>query len=586
MSIFLQVFLAFFSAIMQSFAIQNEFLLFGSPFLGLFSLVPLYFAFLHCKSYKIAGLLLSIQFTFVHLFSSFWLGFFKDFAALTLGGTVAYYTVLGFFLGQIMFVPFNTTRKNALQEKSSFIFNKPHAIWNIPARVILFASLWTIYEWFKSIGFLGYPWVTILMTSWKWPLLTQIVSITGTWGITFLFTLFNAVVAEGIYNGFHILHHERNKSIHTYTWTAAFCVTLFICALIQGFIQYNKERIPTKTVDTVMVQTNTDSWLTFNDKEAITIGQNLTTKAIEEYGKKPDLVIWSEALLADYFPNAEFLYNIYPLQKPLLSFVDEIDAPFIIGGPTIITQQKTGREVANNSALYFDKDGNYVDFYGKIHLVPFAERIPYDDSEFVQKFMQRVVGFSSGWAPGEYYTLFDVPLKTGENIKISTPICFEDAFSSICRSLWLEGSEAFYNITNDSWSMTNSAEIQHFVISSFRSQELRTTLVRSTNSGFSVVVDPAGKIIYSLPLFEAVSGGFDVPIYERETTLYALLGDWLPISLLVGFLIFYLIFIVLKINILPFATFESDIRQNEANCLIKQETVPCTEQAKAEWINE
>ena len=541
MSIFTQVFLAFFSAIMQSFAIQNEFLLFGSPILGLFSLVPLYFAFLHCESYKMAGLLLSIQFTFAHLFSSFWLGFFKDFAALTLGGTVAYYTVLGFFLGQILFVPFYNSRKNALQERASFVFNKPLTAWNIPARVILFACVWTIYEWYKSNGFLAYPWVTMLMTAWKWPLITQIVSITGSWGITFLFTLFNAVVTEGLFNGFHILHRERSKSIHTYTWTAAFCVALFICALIQGFIQFNKERIPIEKVDTIIVQTNTDSWLTFNDEEAIMIGQELTTEAITDYRKQPDLVIWSEALLSNSFPRAESLYTIYPKEKPLLQFIDEVDAPFIIGGSTIITQQKTGKRAANNSALYFDKDGNYVDFYGKIHLVPFAERIPYADSEFVQNFMQKVVGFSSGWEPGEYFTLFDLPLKTGETIKISTPICFEDAFPEICRGLWKKGSDVFYNITNDSWSMTKSAEIQHFVISSYRSQEFRTTLVRSTNSGFSVVLDPAGKILYSLPLFESVSGGVEVPVYKRESTLYALIGDWLPISLLVGFLLFYVI---------------------------------------------
>ncbi len=546
MSIILQVFLAFFSAIIQSFAIQNEFMLFGSPFLGLFSLVPLYFAFLNCNSYKVAGILLSIQFTFVHLFSSFWLGFFKDFAALTLGGTVAFYTILGFFLGQIMFYPFYITKKNRLRERASFVDNTPIAIWNVPMRVILFASLWTIYEWYKSDGFLGYPWVTILMTAWKWPLLTQIVSITGTWGITFLFTLFNAVIAEGIFNGFHIIQQKRGKSIHSYTWTAAFCIALFLCTIVQGIIQCNKDRIPTKTIETIIVQTNTDSWLTFNDEEAILIGEELTCLAINDYNKKPDVVIWSEALLANSFPYAESLYNIHPTMFPLLKFIDMIDAPFIIGGPTIIEQRKTGREAANNSALYFDKDGAYVDFYGKIHLVPFAERIPYDDSEFVQKFMQRVVGFSSGWAPGEYYTLFDIPLKNDEHAKVSTPICFEDAFPSICRDLWWQGSEAFYNITNDSWSMTKSAEIQHFVISSYRSQEFRTTLLRSTNSGFSVVVDPAGKILFSLPLFEAVSGGFDVPIFQRETTLYALLGDWLPISLLVEMMIFYIMLLFLQ----------------------------------------
>ncbi len=546
MTIFIQVFYAIFSAIIESFAIPNEILLFGSPFLGLFALVPLYLALLHCTSFKHAGLLVSIHFTLTHLLSSFWLAFFKDFAALTLGGTVGFYTVLGFFLGQLFYIPIWFTKQNPLRERASFTINNSLSSWNIPARIILFACLWTIYEWYKTLGFLAYPWVTILMTSWKWPLITQIVSITGTWGISFLFALFSAVIAEGLRCSFYVLDKGINLSIknrsnkqisaHPYAYVALFCIALFTCTIIQGISQYTKERIPIKHVNTIMVQTNTDSWLTFNDKEAIQVGQELTSKAIEDYGKNPDIVIWSEALLASPYPHALEHYTEYPKKKPLTTFINETQAPFIIGGPTEINIEKsriTGMRQYNNSAQYYNKDGEWQDFYGKIHLVPFAEIIPYADSEFVQKFMSAVVGFSSGWSQGEYYKTFDIPLHNGDAVSVSTPICFEDAFPRICRKLFFEGSEAFYNITNDSWSKTKSAEIQHFVISSFRAQEFRTTLLRSTNSGFSVVVDPAGNIIFSLPLFEAIAGGFDVPIYEREITLYARLGDWLPITFLV-----------------------------------------------------
>ncbi len=552
MTIIIQVFYVIFSAFIETFAIPNEFLLFGSPFLGLFALVPLYLALYHCKSFTMAGVLVSLQLTLTHLMSSFWLAFFKDFAALTLGGTVGFYTVLGFFLGQIFYIPIWFTKKKALQERASFVYNISLVSWNVPLRIILFASLWTIYEWYKTLGFLAYPWVTIIMSSWKWPLLTQIVSITGTWGISFLFAIFSAVVAEGFISGFYVIQKHitnkpskfltKNTTFSPYAWTAIFCVALFSCTIIQGIYQFNKERIPIKYVNTIMVQTNTDSWLTFDDEQAILTGQNLTQQAIEEYGKKADLVIWSEALLSRPYPNAVKYYEQYPSSYPLTEFINNIDAPFIIGGPSEIRQDEyktTGVRKYNNSAQYYNRNGEWQGFYGKIHLVPFAEIIPYADSAFVQNFMKAVVGFSSGWSQGEFYKTFDVPLNDGNNTTISTPICFEDAFPHICRALFFEGSEAFFNITNDSWSKTKSAEIQHFVISSFRAQEFRTTLLRSTNSGYSVVVDPAGKIIYSLPLFESVAGGFDVPIFEREITIYALLGDWLPISLLILIIAFY-----------------------------------------------
>ena len=159
--------------------------------------------------------------------------------------------------------------------------------------------------------------------------------------------------------------------------------------------------------------------------------------------------------------------------------------------------------------------------------------------------MQAIVGFSSGWTPGTLLTTFTIPNKDGEPVTFTTPICFEDAFPGVCRQLFLQGSELFINITNDSWSLTKSAEYQHFVISSFRAQEFRTTLVRSTNGGYTVVVDPVGNIIAELPLFESASIQVEVPIYEREITVYALLGDWLPYLLILCIFLYYLRIVII-----------------------------------------
>ena len=80
----IQVFYVIFSAIIFSLAIQNEFIPFGSPFLGLFALAPLYLALKNSRSYLEASLLTGLQIFLVHLMSSFWLGFFRDFAARTI----------------------------------------------------------------------------------------------------------------------------------------------------------------------------------------------------------------------------------------------------------------------------------------------------------------------------------------------------------------------------------------------------------------------------------------------------------------------------------------------------------------------
>ena len=95
-------------------------------------------------------------------------------------------------------------------------------------------------------------------------------------------------------------------------------------------------------------------------------------------------------------------------------------------------------------------------------------------------------------------------------------ICFEDAFGFIHSNFKKLGAEVFVNITDDSWSLTKSAEYQHFVVSWFRAIEFRTTMVRSTNSGFTAIVDPQGRIKDSLPLFKEAWLSAEVPVYKNS----------------------------------------------------------------------
>ena len=106
------------------------------------------------------------------------------------------------------------------------------------------------------------------------------------------------------------------------------------------------------------------------------------------------------------------------------------------------------------------------------------------------------------------------------------------------RPMFLNGAELFINITDDSWSLKESSEIQHFAIAAYRAIEYRTTLVRSANAGYSVVVDPSGRVINDQPLFQPSSVYCDVPVYERHMTTYARFGNWLPYSIAILFIIY------------------------------------------------
>ncbi len=589
---FLQVFCAIFSGAMQAFAISNEILPWGSPFIALFSLSPLYIALYKSKTYFSSFWLFFIQILTVHLLSSYWLANFHGFATFTLGASALGTAFEGGLCGVIMHVfPHRITEEKKLKEKAGA---NPSLIFK---RILWFSSCWVMYEYIKSNGAMGYPWGTLSMASYKWKVLNQISDITGVWGITFLYALFSAVFAEGIC---FIKIKNRNEQVEkittpeektntkNYFEVVKFTAVLFLISTIYGTFQFFIPREKEKEFNAVIVQQNVDPW-EVGDKESIKISKRLTEKGIKELleeGKECDLVVWSEGILSRSFPNGENYYSSFPKDESLVDFIKRTETPFLIGGETAVDKKK---HKYANSALLFDKDGVYAGSYSKMQLVPFAEKIPYAGNPLMDFFMQEVVGFYTNLVPGFQRVLFKIPIKKNKNLEapmdydrpleervsldengrsdpkekekflknpkgnplsfvsFTSPICFEDAFPSICSSLFKMGSEVFINITNDSWSKTKSAELQHFIAASYRAIEYRTTLVRTANSGYSVLVDPSGRILKDIPLFKEDEMAISIPVYPRKKTVYLVFGDWFSKSLI--FLIFsYIVFVFVSEN--------------------------------------
>lgn len=587
MSLILQVFYTFFSSVLLSLAIPNEWLSFGSPFIAFAALIPFYTAIKNSKNFWTAFLLGFIQTCATHLISFFWLANFKDFAALTLGASAFGTGCIGAAYGALLYLPY------AKKNNSNFLNNlSVQNIDTVPFRVFWFAAVYTSYEWCKSSGFLGYPWGTISQCMFNARIFMQTAAITGTYGITFITVFFSALISEGLDLYYKTPNLPAKKRIiSTYKTTASFWLILFSLSMVYGLFQFNKTRTPVKKVTSVIVQQNEDPWKQASDSESITLSMNLTEEKLNRLrgeGLKADLIVWSEGVLKSVFPDSKLHYERYPYERSLTDFIRQNQTPLLTGGSYMRTYSDGSREYFN-AALVFDRYGNFRGYYPKNHLVPFAEAIPFMEYPSVKNFMEKIIGISAGWTPGDQYTFFDIPcqwyskplIDTVKNInlneaydeqsrreslppvtKISTPICYDDAFTDIMRPLWRNGTEVFMNITDDSWSLKKSAEIQHFTVAAYRSIEYRTTLVRSTNSGVSVVLDPAGKVICELPLFEACSSICDIPVYKRTTTTYARFGNWLPFVLNI-FLLLYFLWNCLTFNNLDYVFPEKHIRSHK-----------------------
>lgn len=582
MTLILQVFYTLFSSLLLALAIPNELISYGSPYIAFAALIPYYLAVKHSKNFKTAFLLGFIHSCVTHLISSYWLAFFKDFAAITLGASALGTGLFGSLFGALLYLPYYTEkRRNVLYLASaSYTFV-------IPFRIFWFAAVYTSYEWFKSTGFLGYPWGTLSSCMFGARIFMQLSAITGTYGISFLTAYFSAIIGEGVFLLFKLPNLPSKKRIfNAYRTCVSFWTVLFGLSLIYGAFSYSKKRTPIKTLTSILVQQNEDPWKSGSDRDTIIRSQELTLNEIQklnEEGRKADLIVWSEGALKTPFPDGKSHYQNFPYDKSLSDFIQEVNTPLLTGG-SYVQRYNDGNLDFFNAALVFDKNANFRGWYGKNHLVPFAEAIPFMEIPAIRNFMESVIRISAGWTPGRQYTYFDIPCKWADrpvipavkNIsllqdyseqmidenqppvtRISTPICFDDAFKDVCNPLWKNGSEVFMNMSDDSWSLKKSSEIQHFVIASYRAIEYRTTLVRSTNAGYTTVVDPAGKILTKLPLFESCAASFDVPVYKRQYTTYAKFGNWLPF-VLITFILFIFVY-----EIFAFESYENPFSERK-----------------------
>ncbi len=581
MALILQVFYSVFSGLMLTLGIPNELFLLGKPFYAFIAIIPYYIAIKNARNYRQAFLFGFVQTLTTHLCSSFWLAYFKDFAIFTLGASALGTACIGGIMALFMYLPFS---RKETPELFDYSLLKP--FYRDPAfKILYFSALYTLYEWVKSSGFIGYPWGTISSAMYRWHSFTQLASITGTYGITFLTVMFDCIAAEALrcyYLSLKLQKQHRLEFFSSLFNAAKVFAFLFGITLFWGSYEYNKPRTPDKVLTTILVQQNYDPWQSESDDNSILVSEELTQKKVDELkktGKNPQLIVWSEGSLQMHFPGAYDYYEWQPYDRPLIDFIKDNGIPFLTGGvyrkkvyPK--NDDENGITKYYNVSLMFDSKGKFRGYYGKLHLVPFAESIPGIENPVIKKIFKKVVGISAGWTRGEQLTYFEIPCSYYDEkttprvnninisipydvavdseqplVRICAPVCFDDSFTDVIRPLFLNGAELFVNLTDDSWSRKKSSEYQHFCIASYRAIEYRTTLVRSTNAGYSVVVAPNGDVIADQPLFEESSLAYDVPVYKRELTPYARFGNWLPYTCLVIFVL---------VSIMMFCTFVYD----------------------------
>ncbi len=347
-------------------------------------------------------------------------------------------------------------------------------------------ALWVAIEW--THGPLGFAWLDLGNAGIDMSIPLRLAPITGVYGISLLFAVMATAVA------LPLLRRPR--------WQIAPLLLILVPLALPPLPEPSRGH-----ASAILVQPNIpddEVWTPASFESAVQQLELLSMGTGIDPGKQPDLLVWPEVPAPFYEKTPELADEARRAGK---------------GGHTYFLSGVVGRAEDGqplNSAVLWSPEGVEVSRYDKVNLVPFGEFVPWPLGALAHKISTEAGDFKPG-------TKVVVSRENGH--RIGAFICYESVFPSFIRKFALDGAEALFNLSNDSWFGKSAARHQHLEIVRMRAAENRRWILRSTNDGITAAIDPGGRIAREAESFQAVSArvSFD---YLNETTFYTRWGDW------------------------------------------------------------
>lgn len=184
-----------------------------------------------------------------------------------------------------------------------------------------------------------------------------------------------------------------------------------------------------------------------------------------------------------------------------------------------------------NSILTVNGEGKIVSRYDKWKLVPLGEYIPFE--QYLGKFIDTISPLDSHLIAGKFAPSIITPFG-----KIIFGICYDSAYAEHFRRQAQTGSLIITAANDAHYGM--AMPDQHHALDLMRAIETDRWMVRSSNTGYSAIIDPHGRTQWISKLNEFAAHAHQV--YHRHTqTLYVQFGNWLtPLLLAIGLILLIL----------------------------------------------
>jgi apolipoprotein N-acyltransferase len=374
--------------------------------------------------------------------------------------------------------------------------------WRRPFLLVLFLpSLWVILEFLRGSFYTGFPWSTLWLTQLGNLPFAQIASVTGPYGLSWLVMASNAWL-------FWVFRSGKRVLPGLLLWlTALFVLHIF------GALRLGSGR-EGESVRVAIVQPDFEAEVAGQDDWAL-IAHTYDSLSAELTGEF-DLIVLSESALPGLYRRGRTAQDI------IRRMWERHRTPILLGSVSF------SDGTFYNTAFLVDMGGAVVRDYGKSHLVPFGEWLPYEDRI---PFLQKLFFGQGDYRPGKG----GVPMHYGE-MSFGVLICFESIFPYISRAYARNGVDFLVNITSDGLFGRSLGPREHFELARFRAIETGRYVVRTAKRGISGIIDPRGRVTARLGLFRkgVLTGQIRT---SDETTFYMKYGNLVVLlSLLIAIL--------------------------------------------------
>jgi apolipoprotein N-acyltransferase len=376
------------------------------------------------------------------------------------------------------------------------------------------ALLWTVLEYTRSAGPLGFPWAVIGYTQHANPTLLSLAAYTGVYGMSFTVVLVGATLAQIVRE----LQAARRLSNST-----RFALMGAAAIATMGFFLRSEPDRGAETIRVAVLQGNIEQGVKWNPEwaeETLAIYEDLSRKAVEAGA---ELVVFPETAV----PRA--LNSDPVLRDRMARLARETGAAYVVGS-VAEEHGPSGRALEYfDSAFAIQPDGSFGARYDKSQLVPFGEFVPFRAwlRPFIEAIARGMAGVDVSPGPGPRALSIAIPTASAAGVTVGVPICYELLFPDLTRRFVSDGAVLLLAITNDAWYGRTGAPYQFLAMTAVRSAETGVWTARAANTGVSAIIDSQGRVRSRTRIFERDFLVGDLPLRASPPggTFYARHGD-------------------------------------------------------------